>query len=108
MPTIIDVTVTTIGSTHSLTVLPDPATIPSGVRGPIQWRITNAASEGWKFQEQGIDIVSPGTEFDRPNGGGMRVFTWNNNHTHAGTYKYAVRVTNNSSRVEVDPKIVNQ
>jgi hypothetical protein len=66
MPTIVDVTIGTVGTTHSVTVVPDPVTIPAGVHGPIQWRITNPASEGWKFQRQGIDIVDPGAEFDHP------------------------------------------
>ena len=107
MPTIIEVTVNTLGPTPTLSIIPDPAIIPTGVHGPIQWRITNPAQAGWKFQAQGIDIVNPGTEFDHPDGGGMRVFTWNNNHTKPGTFKYIVRVSNNESQVEVDPRIIN-
>ena len=107
MPTIVDVTISSVGTTHSVTVVPDPVTIPAGVHGPIQWRITNPASEGWKFQSQGIDIVNPGTEFDHPNGGGARVFTWNNNHTKAGQYKYAVKVANDAVHAELDPTIMN-
>jgi hypothetical protein len=107
MPTTVDVTVNTIGPTHSVTVDPDTVTIPSGVHGPIQWKITNPAAEGWKFQMHGIDFVNPGTEFDHPTGGGGRVFTWNNNHTKPGTFKYAVRVENNTAKAEIDPHVVN-
>jgi len=35
------------------------------------------------------------------------VFTWNNNHTKPGTFKYIVRVSNNESQVEVDPHVIN-
>ena len=107
MPTIVEVTISSVASTHSVTVVPDPVTIPPGVRGPIQWRITNPASEGWRFQTHGIDIVNADTEFDQPGGGGTPVFTWNNNHTKAGSYKYAVRVANNTATAEIDPSIVN-
>ena len=107
MPRIVDVTVVTAGSTHSVTVRPDTLEIPAGERGPIQWRITNPPLERWKFQAQGIEIPSAGGEFDHPNGGGTRVFTWNNNHTKPGTYKYAVRVENGSATAEIDPQIVN-
>jgi hypothetical protein len=108
MPTTVQVTINTLGTTHSVTVVPDSVTIPVGERGPIQWTITNAASEGWKFQRNGIDIVNAGAEFDNPAGGGTRVFTWNNNHTKAGTYKYAVRVANDNATAEKDPSIVNR
>ena len=107
MPIIVEVTVNTAGPAPSVTVNPDPVPIPAGVHGPIQWKITNPAAEGWKFQMHGIDIVNPGTEFDHPSGGGMRVFTWNNNHTQPGTYKYAVRVENDAAKAEIDPHIVN-
>ena len=107
MPTIVDVTINSTGSTHSITVAPDPVEIPAGTRGPIQWRITNPASQGWKFRSKGIDIENPGTEFDHPTGGGNRVFTWNNNHRVAGRYKYAVRVENGSTNVDRDPTILN-
>lgn len=107
MPTIVQVTVHTKGTSHSVTVDPDPVDIAAGVRGPIQWQITNPAAEGWKFERQGIDIVSPGTEFDHPTGGGTRVFTWNNNHTKPGNYKYTVRVENNTAKAKLDPSIVN-
>ena len=107
MPTTVDVTINAQGGTYSITVVPDPVRIAAGVRGPIQWKITNPASEGWKFQTKGIDIQHPGTEFDHPNGGGMRVFTWNNNHTGPGEYKYTVRVENGTTNVERDPTIMN-
>jgi hypothetical protein len=107
MPAIVDVTVTTAGTTHSVIVVPDPVRIPTGVHGPIQWQITNPPSEGWKFQRQGIDIVNPGSEFDHPTGGGTRVFTWNNNHTKPGQFKCAVRVANDAARAEIDPTIMN-
>jgi hypothetical protein len=107
MPTPVAVTVNTSGPTPSVTVSPDPVEIAAGDRSPIQWKITNPAPEGWKFQMQGVVIRNPGTEFDRPNGGGTRVFTWNNNHTKAGTYKYAVKVDNGTTRAEIDPQIVN-
>jgi hypothetical protein len=107
MPTDVQVTISTTGTTHSVSVAPDPVQIPPGVHGPIQWKITNPAAEGWKFQFQGIDIVNGGTEFDHPNGGGQRVFTWNNNHTKPGTYKYSVRVENDAAKAELDPTIMN-
>jgi hypothetical protein len=107
MPTIVEVTVNTLAATPTVTVRPDPVNIEAGVHGPIQWRITNPAAEGWRFQTQGIVIANPGTELDRPNGGGTRVFTWNNNHTRPGTYKYAVKVENDASKAEIDPQIVN-
>ena len=107
MPTTVDVTISTVGTTHTVTVDRDPVRIPAGERGPIQWKITNPAPEGWKFQTRGIDIVNPGTEFDHPTGGGTRVFTWNNNHSKAGSYKYAVRVANDSAHAEIDPTILN-
>jgi hypothetical protein len=107
MPTTVDVTVSTVGPPFSVTVNPDPVPIPSGVHGPIQWRITNPPAHGWKFQMHGIDIVNPGTEFVQPTGGGMRVFTWINNHTKTGTYKYAVRVENATDKAEIDPQIIN-
>jgi len=107
MPTIVQVTVTTVGGTHSVKAVPDPVTIPAGEKGPIQWQITNDASEGWRFQHNGIDIANAGTEFDHPGGGGTRVFTWNNNHTKADNYKYAVRVANQHATAEADPFIVN-
>ena len=90
MPTIVNVTVNTVGSTHSLVVDPDPVRVAAGVRGPIQWQITN-----------------PAGEFDNPRGGGTRVFTWNNKHTKAATYKYSVRVEKNDVEVFVDPTIMN-
>jgi len=107
MPTIVEVTVNTLGPTPSVTVSPDPVVFQAGVHGPIQWKITNPAAEGWKFQMQGIVIVNPGTEFDQPNGGGTRVFTWNNKHTKPGTYKYAAKVESSTSKAEIDPQIVN-
>ena len=107
MPTIVDVTITTARTTHSVDRCSGPRQDSTGVHGPIQWRITNPASEGRKFQRQGIDIVNPGTEFDHPTGGGNRVFTWNNNHTKPGQYKYAVRVENDAARAEIDPTIMN-
>ena len=107
MPTPVEVTITTAGTTHSIRVSLDPVRIPPGVHGPIQWQITNPPSEGWKFQRQGIDIVIPGAEFDHPTGGGTRVFTWNNNHTKPGQFKYAVRVANDAARAEIDPTIMN-
>ena len=94
---------------YSVTVVPDPVRIPQPVfHRPIQWLITNPASDGWKFQGQGIDIVNPGTEFDRPTGGGNRVFTWNNNHTKPGTVQICGqgRATN-AARAEIDPAIMN-
>jgi hypothetical protein len=107
MPTIVEVTVNTLGPAPSVTVNPNQADIPVGVRGPIQWTIMNPAVEGWKFQMQGIVIANHSGEFDNPTGGGTRVFTWNNNHTKAGTYKYAVKVENGTSQAELDPFIVN-
>jgi hypothetical protein len=35
------------------------------------------------------------------------VFTWNNHHTKAGTYKYAVTVEKDGVQVSVDPTIMN-
>ena len=107
MPTDVKVTVKTVGSTHSLVIDPDPVRFERGVRGPIQWRITNPASEKWKFTRNGIDITNPGGEFDDPSGGGTRVFTWNNLHTKPGTYKYAVTVEKDGLQVSVDPTIMN-
>jgi hypothetical protein len=107
MPTIVNVTVNTVGSTHSLVVDPDPVRVAAGVRGPIQWHITNPASENWKFRRNGIEITNPGGEFDTPRGGGSRVFTWNNKHTKAATYKYSVRVEKDGVEVFVDPTIMN-
>jgi hypothetical protein len=107
MPTIVNVTVKTVGATHSLVIEPDPVRIPAGVRGPIQWKITNPASEQWKFRRNGIEITNPGGEFDNPSGGGSRVFTWNNRHTKKQDYKYAVRVEKDGVEVFVDPTIMN-
>lgn len=107
MPTVIDVTVKTVGTTNSLVIDPDPVRIAAGVRGPIQWKITNPASEKWKFRRNGIEIVNPGGEFDNPGGGGSRVFTWNNKHTKPGTFKYAVHVEKDGVAVSVDPTIMN-
>jgi hypothetical protein len=107
MPTIVNVTVSAQGGAYSVTVDPDPVRIAAGVHGPIQWKITNAASEGWNFRTKGIDITNPGTEFDHPTGGGQRVFTWNNNHTRQGQYKYAVRVENGTAQADIDPTIMN-
>ena len=107
MPTIVDVTVKIAGTTHSLIIDPDPVRIAAGVRGPIQWRITNPASEQWNFRRNGIEITNPGREFDNPSGGGTRVFTWNNHHTKPGTFKYAVRVEKDGVEVSVDPTIMN-
>jgi len=107
MPIIVNVTVKTAGSDHTLDIDPDPVQIAVGVRGPIQWKITNPASERWKFRRNGVDITDPGTEFDDPRGGGSRVFTWNNHHTTAGTYKYAVRVEQDGLNVDEDPTIMN-
>ena len=107
MPTIVDVTVNAAGSTPPITVTPDPVVIPVGTRGPIQWRITNPASQGWKFRNNGIDFVDPGTEFDHPTGGGSRVFTWNNNHRRSGSHKYAVRVEQGTVKVDLDPTVLN-
>ena len=107
MPTIVNVTVQTVGSTHSLLIDPDPVRIAAGVRGPIQWKITNPASENWKFRRNGIEITNPGGEFDNPNGGGSRVFTWNNRHTKKADYKYAVRVEKDGVEFFVDPTIMN-
>jgi hypothetical protein len=39
--------------------------------------------------------------------GGTRVFTWNNNHTKPGNFKYSVRVANDNAKAEIDPTIVN-
>lgn len=108
MPTTVQVTINTLGTTHVVTVAPDPIFISPGEHGPIQWTITNGPSEGWKFQNNGIDIANAGTEFDHPSGGGTHVFTWNNNHTKAETYKYAVRVANGKATAELDPSIVNR
>jgi hypothetical protein len=107
MPTTVEVTVQTNGNQHSLKVEPDPVEIPAGVKGPIQWKITNPAPEGWKFGSHGIDIRNGGSEFTNPHGGGGRVFTWNNNHNTTQSYKYSVRVTNGSASVELDPTIMN-
>ena len=107
MPTIVNVTVNTVGSTHSLVVDPDPVRVAAGDRGPIQWQITNPASEKWKFRRNGIEITNPGGEFDNPRGGGSRVFTWNNKHTKPATYKYSVRVEKDDVEVFVDPTIMN-
>jgi hypothetical protein len=108
MPTTVQVTVNTLGTTHSLTVVPDPLLIAAGVRGPIRWQITNAPAEGWKFQNKGIDIANAGNEFDGPGGGGTHVFTWNNRHTRPGDFKYAVRVAKGTIKVELDPTIMNR
>ena len=107
MPMTVDVTVNIVGSGHSLTVEPDRLDVPAGVRGPIQWKITNPASEKWKFRRNGIEITNPAGEFDTPRGGGSRVFTWNNKHTKPGTYKYAVHVERDGVPVSVDPTILN-
>jgi hypothetical protein len=107
MPIEVQVTIDTTGTEHSVTVSPDPVRIPPDVRGPIQWRITNPASDGWKFQTVGIDIRNPGGEFDQPRGGGSRVFTWNNRHTRKASYKYSVRVTGPAD-VELDPTMFNE
>ena len=107
MPTTVNVTVKTAGSTHSLLIEPDPVRIAVGDRGPIQWKITNPASENWKFRRNGIEITNPGGEFDNPSGGGSRVFTWNNRHTKKADYKYAVRVEKDGVEVWVDPTIMN-
>jgi len=108
MPTIVSVTVVAGSGGSSVTADPDPVVIPAGVRGPIQWRITNSAADGWKFQMNGIDIAGAGTEFDQPSGGGQRVFTWNNNHTKPGQFKYTIRVSNDTTTVENDPSIMNR
>ena len=107
MPTIVKVTVNTVGGTHSVTVAPDPLVVPAGARGPIQWKITNPASQGWTFQPKGVEILKPDKEFDAPKGGGARVFTWNNRHTKPGTYKYVVRLENSATKAELDPTIMN-
>ena len=107
MPTIVDVTINAAGSIPPIKVSPDPVVIPAGTRGPIQWRITNPASQGWKFRDKGIDIEKPGTEFDHPAGGGNRVFTWNNNHRQPGSFKYSVRVDQGTVKVDLDPTILN-
>ena len=107
MPRMVLVTVNSVGSTHAVTVMPESLPIPAGERGPIQWKITNPAAEGWRFQTNGIEIANAGAEFDHPNGGGGVVFTWNNNHTKPATYKYTVRVANNTANAEIDPWIAN-
>ena len=107
MPTTVEVTVKTVGSNHSLIVDPEDLDVPPGVRGPIQWKITNPASEGWKFQRNGIEITDPRGEFDNPRGGGSRVFTWNNKHPRREKYKYAVRVEKDGANAFVDPTIMN-
>ena len=43
MPTTVQVTVQTVGSTQTLVVEPDPVIIPPGIRGPIQWQIGRAS-----------------------------------------------------------------
>jgi hypothetical protein len=107
MPTIVKVTVKTVGTTLSVTVDPDPLVVPAGAHGPIQWKITNPASQGWKFQHNGVEILKAGKEFDTPKGGGARVFTWNNRHTKRGSYKYVVRLENGPTKTELDPTIMN-
>ena len=107
MPTNVKVTVKTAGAKHSLDIVPDPVRIAPGVRGPIQWEITNPASEKWKFRHNGIEIANPGGEFDSPSGGGSRVFTWNNRHTKKADYKYTVRVEQDGLEVLEDPTIMN-
>ena len=108
MPTRVSVTVTASAAGNSVTADPDPVIIPAGVRGPIQWTIANPAAEGWKFQRNGIDIANAGTEFDHPSGHGQRVFTWNNNHTRPGQFKYTIRVANDTGTAENDPSIMNR
>ena len=107
MPTDVNVTVKTVGSENSLVIDPDPVSIAPGVRGPIQWKITNPASDKWKFRRNGIEIDDPSGEFDNPRGGGSRVFTWNNRHTKKGDYKYTVRVEKDGLEVFKDPTIMN-
>ena len=107
MPTIVQVTVNTSGTTHSIAVNPDPVIVAPGVHGVIRWEITNSPSDGWRFQPKGIDIAQAGSEFDHPGGGGTPVFTWNNNHTRPGNFKYTVRVQSDSGTAELDPFIVN-
>ena len=107
MPHEVKVTINTTGSTHSITVVPEELSIPAGDRQPIQWKIQNPAQEGWKFRNKGIDIENPGTEFDHPTVGGNRIFTWSNNHTKPGRYKYWVRVESGGVNVDHDPTILN-
>jgi hypothetical protein len=108
MPITVEVTVNASGTAPSVTASPDPVRIPANVRGTIQWKITNPAPEGWKFQAVGIDIQNPGGEFDQPHGGGSRIFTWNNKHTRSATFKYSVKVTNGAANVELDPTMINE
>jgi hypothetical protein len=108
MPIVVEVTVVTAGGTNSIRVSPDPVNVPAGVRGPIQWRITNPPPDGWRFHAKGVDISSPGDEFDDHGGGGSLVYTWHNKHNRPGRYKYVVRVQKGGATVELDPIIVNE
>ena len=106
MPHIVDVTV---GSGGTVTANPDTLSIPAGDRQPIQWRITNPPTEGWRFKRNGIEIPNPGSppEFANPNGGGTRVYTWDNKHTRSGNYPYKIWVENDSGGAQLDPVIMN-
>lgn len=79
-------------SPHRLVV---PA--PRGLK-KIDWYIATA---GYVFAANGIVITTPGGEFEQPELSAKgNKFTWNDKHTRAGEYKYAINVV----QTGVDPR----
>lgn len=83
----------TITASPETLVVPEPRGLKM-----IDWYI---ATDGYVFAANGIAITKPGGEFEQPElSANGKKFKWNDKHTRAGDYKYAINVV----KTGVDPR----
>jgi hypothetical protein len=77
----------TVGVDCAIAVGPDPLDVPQprGAKS-INW---NIKANGFEFATNGIGFESPNNAFEDPQARGGRL-KWENKHTRAGSYEYAV------------------
>lgn len=79
-----------------------------GVGAPIQWVIDNTAASGWTF-DGGIAIANPSGKFsDDGTSPNKMSHSWHRLSADNNSYKYSISVANATTRVIVDPSIINQ
>lgn len=90
-----------------ITAVPDPLPMGKPNNQVIEWTIK---TDNWTFPDDGIVINSDLN--DQFSGGAAtgngKKYTLHNKNTDSNRYKYTVNVANGSTRLDLDPIIINQ
>lgn len=97
-------TTVTVHSCSNIAYAPEPIVVGEGSKPHMTWTIV---TRGWKFTDNGIDILKPDGEFHGKLKESDTVFKWKNKHTKSGNYKYDIYVTDGIQVCKKDPTIVN-